>query len=279
MADNQEGTSEAEAPQEPSIEERIEAAEAEEGAMPTPEESQEEPTQEPQEEPSQSEEPKDDRTAEQFNKLLESNQALKAEVEELKKSGQQPQQQESPWDGFSQPTQQQVDQTVEDFTDADGNVDQDGLNQALRGMAQKVQQLEDYTRQTYEAQQKAENERQAREAVEQYPQLSPDNDGYDATFERMVLGVYAVEGGKKTYLEAAKEVAENYKGNVNEKKVREEAINDYKKTQAENQQGPVEAGKGEVRVSQSDINNIKERAQQGDERAIELLIQMTEASE
>jgi hypothetical protein len=174
----------------------------------------------PEREPQQ--DPVRDRTREQFDKLLESNQKLYEQNELLRKemqdrlAAQQPvQTPQNTAQQYSQPTQQPTSEY--DFYETDPQtgetyVNRDKLGNYLRDIQDKANRAEKTVQSYIKTTEEREIEKQNREAWSAHPELDPNNkDGFDNTLYKQVRGVLydsmlnaADYGGRPlTYKEAA----------------------------------------------------------------------------
>lgn len=285
----------------PSLEERIEAAttdtpqespQEEQQEAPAPMPSAPEEDQSSQEDSLQEETGEDDlqlpedsseRTKEQFEKLK----AQLRERNERIKSLEQPQQQPtSIFDDFRMPgadvpsandyqglTQQQINEMAPQFVNEDGELDVENFNRALQDANQRVLAAEEKARQALDRVTRYEESQQLREAYRDYPDLDPQHKGFDRQFYDLVSQTIMVEnhakGGNITLKQAADHVSNFYKRpETNIQKVKDEAVEEYKASQAKRAQGPVETGKGQSRESLDDYQELRRRSRQGDNDAI-----------
>lgn len=280
----------AEQPQGNDIEERVAKATApqEEPAAPAPVPSANEEEQSSVDS-SQAEEPSDEEAAalqqaknpERTRQYIEK---LKSELAAERQKQRQPQSQ-SVFDEYRAPqpaidaagyaglNQQQVDSIASHYIDAEGNVDVDGLNRTLQEANQRAIQAQQYAQQAVERVTRYEESRQLQEAYQTYPQLDPQDKKFDPTFYEMVSQKLMVENYAKnkslTVKQAADYIGKFYRQpETNIEKVKEQAVEEYKQAQAKRNQGPVERGKGEVRQSVSDQDDLRQRSRRGDARAI-----------
>ncbi|PWT73685.1 MAG: hypothetical protein C5B59_12895 [Bacteroidetes bacterium] len=237
-----------------------------------------------------------ERTKEQFNKLLEENKRLKQEQRQYGKSvfdevrpGQvEPQpQQVGPYPGY-QPAQPQffppyvpaqVPQTfgvlpptqVQDltrqFVDQNGNVDVNGLNQALIRANQEAmlarQQAQITLEQVARVNQRIttyEEDQQVREAHAQFPEIDPmnkegkfDPEMFKAVKDRLIAN--RVSHVTETLLQAAQAIA-SLKGPapLNQAQVEEAAVEKFKQSQAERNQGPFETSVGSEKTGRQSVS-------------------------
>jgi hypothetical protein len=152
---------------------------------------------------------------------------------------------------------QQVDSITSRFVDDEGNVDINGLNQALTQADQRAAQAEQRAKSVEDRLERYEESQQVREAHAVHPWLDPKNPDFDPVRFEMVrdriLRVKYYEGQPISLLDAADYVAQASGSKatpVNLDKVQEEAVNKYKESQTKRQQGPIETGKGEPRDTQ-----------------------------
>lgn len=262
----------------------VETEENQPEPMPSSDQKQTEEVKEPEPAPDQSSE--DDltlpegvteRTRQQFDKLK----ARLAEAESRAKHSQASDFGDSVFDSFrpqqtvsqnlpGQETygflnQQQVDSITSQFVDADGNVDINGLNQALALSNQKAAQAEQRAKSVEDKLERLEETQQVKEAHAVHPQLDPGNkESFDPTFfelvrDRLLRNMY--EGKKQSLLEVANDLSKAYKTTspVNLDKVKEEAVTQYKQTQESRNQGPIETGKGEDRNPLANLEELRKQ--------------------
>jgi hypothetical protein len=178
-----------------------------------------------------------------------------------------------PGGDFNLLNQQQVDDIATGFIDQEGNVDINGLNRALAQANQYAQQAQQQAQQANERLLKFEETQQVREAHAEHPVLDPTNKDFDPKFfdlvrDRMLRNMY--EGKNQSLAQAANDVKQSYQPSaaVNLEKVKEEAIAQYKETQTNRIQGPVESGNGQQRTSALSLDELRERTRQGDDEAL-----------
>jgi hypothetical protein len=171
--------------------------------------------------------------------------------------------------------QQQVNSVVQQYIDEEGNVDVNGLNQALVDANRQASMAAHEARMAREQISRYEETQQVKEAHTAYPQLDPNNEQFDPHFYKLVrneMMANFVNGQDKPFVEVAQEISNYYKGSLSPEKIREEAINDYKQVQAARQQGPIEDGAGQERSPQSDWEALRQRARMGDQAAQDEMI-------
>lgn len=217
-----------------------------------------------------------ERTRQQFEKLK----ARLAEAEAKAKPSQAQDFGDSVFDSFrpqqteSQPlvdtnsygslNQQQVDSITSQFVDADGNVDINGLNQALQLANQRAAQAEQRAAKVENRLERMEETQQVKEAHAVHPQLDPQSKDFDPNFfelvrDRLLRNMY--EGKKQSLLEVANTLSKAYKPTspVNLDKVKEDAVAQYKEKQESRNQGPIESGKGEDRNPLSNLDELRKQ--------------------
>ncbi len=219
-----------------------------------------------------------ERTRQQFEKLKKHNQELAKKLEELQKTGQKEEPVESVFDSFNPKVdvaepqipnpnqdfnylnQQQISNIANQFVDQDGNVDIDGLNQALYQANLQAKQAIEEARKAREEIARWEENRQTKEAYAKYPQLDPlqkdkfDRKFYELVRDRMVSNFS--RGIKKTFREVADDIAKVYNP-VNKGKIKEEAVAEFKKRQEARKQGPIEEGKGQPPTDKATLEELR----------------------
>jgi hypothetical protein len=216
-----------------------------------------------------------DRTKEQFSKLKESNRQLKEQLERSTQG-------DSVFDSFRNPKQstapvpkgQEASEQKNAVTiEQDGTVDVDKLNTRLESAEQRANAAEQKSSQTAEQIMRFEETRQAQEAHGEFPQLdpAPGNEKFDTNFfelvkDRLLSNMY--KGKQETLVQAARGIADNYKGIESEGKAKEEAVKEFKQNQSQTEHGPVEAGRGESRQTTSDTDDLRQRTRMGDKNAL-----------
>lgn len=163
--------------------------------------------------------------------------------------------------------QQQVSEIANQFVDTDGTVDISVLNRALTEANQRAYAAERLAQQSVEKITRYEESRQLQEAYTDYPQLDPQQKGFDRDFYDLVSHKLMVENyaknGSLTLKQAADYISERYKpANQNIQKVKDEAVEEYKQTQTKRNQGPVESGRGQDRVATEDHEDLRRRSRQ-----------------
>jgi len=214
-----------------------------------------------------------ERTRQQFEKLKRHNRELANKLAEAQQS--KPQGVESVFDNFhpkqvagrySNLDQSQVRNIANQFVDQDGNVDINGLNNALVQANLQARQAVNEARQAREEIARWEEGRQTKEAHNKYPQLDPlqkdkfDRQFYDLVRDRMVSNFS--KGIKRSFREAADDIAKVYHP-VDPSKIKESAIADFKQKQKARQQGPLEEGRGQTPTDRATLNELRQNTRRG----------------
>lgn len=232
-----------------------------------------------------------DRTRKEFEKLLDENRQLKSKIQKqnygtsvfdsfrpTQTLPQQPAPQvrtENSSNGYL--NQRQVDSIASQFVDEEGNVDINGLNNALSSAENRAQQAMNIAQKSEERLVRFEESQQAKEAHAIHTWLDPEQPDFDSVkFElvrdRLLREKY-YEGKELSLLEAANQVlgisGANAGGSFNLNKVKEDAINAYKQgLTVRKQQAPLESGKGEPRQLNNNLQELRERTRRGDQNAL-----------
>lgn len=168
----------------------------------------------------------------------------------------------------------QVDAIASQFIDPDGNVDVNGLNQALATANQQAQRAIAESRQTQERLIRLEESQEVKEAHGAHPELDPMSPNFDPKFFELVRDrvttVRFVQGQNLSLKAIADDIRNVYQPTptVNVAKEREQAINEYKNAQELRNQGPIESGRGEPRDETANLQDLRERTRQGDDTAL-----------
>ena len=214
-----------------------------------------------------------ERTRQQFEKLKKHNQELAAKLAEKET-----QPVESVFDSFNPKVeaqakaqdydylnQQQVSNIANQFVDQDGNVDINGLNNALTNANLQAQNAVKEARQAREEIARWEENRQTKEAHVKYPQLDPlkkdkfDRDFYELVRDRMVSNF--TKGVKKTFKEVADDISKVYHSTDNG--TAEKAVAEYKQKQQARRQGPIEEGKGQPPTDKATLEELRRDTRRG----------------
>ncbi len=217
-----------------------------------------------------------ERTRQQFEKLKKHNQELAAKLAEKEA-----QPVESVFDSFNPKipeaqkpkakdydylNQQQVGNIANQFVDQDGNVDINGLNNALYQANLQARQAVEEAKRAREEIARWEENRQTKEAYSKYPQLDPlkkdkfDRKFYELVRDRMISNF--TKGVNKTFREVADDISQIYHP-VDKEKVEEQAVSDYKKKQEARRQGPIEEGKGQPPTDKATLEELRRDTRRG----------------
>lgn len=176
--------------------------------------------------------------------------------------------------GLNQP---QIDNIVQQFVDPQGNVDINGLNNALRTANQRAiiaeQQAISASRMAQTANQniiRYEEDQQVREAHAAVPDIDPLSKDFDPElFELVKDRIFRnMQTGKQERLvDIARSLkklrAREERVETKEvQKAQDEAVEKYKEAQKQRNQGPIEMGKGQDRQSIA-LDDLKQRTRKG----------------
>jgi len=215
-----------------------------------------------------------DRTKEQFEKILAENKRLKEE--RRKEAGtsvfdslRTPQAPVVDMSQFGNLNPQQTQQLTQQFVDAQGNVDIDGLNKALTSANDRAMVAETEARMARQSVQAIDERQQVREAHRDFPELDPQAESFDPNFYDLVTVKLAKSGMKMTLAEAAQAVKQTYTpSSFNPDRIRDDAVNQYKQSLAKRDQGPLSSGAGEPRSSEP-VSELREKTRRGDPFALD----------
>lgn len=210
-----------------------------------------------------------DRTKEQFNKLLQSNKELKEKLAQIEstKNSEPPIAYGSVYETFKgNPVVQPVaDVQDTDYITADGEVDIEKLNADLKAL--KVSALE--ARRLAE---QAREEIEVREAHAKHPYLDPQNPAFDPNFfelvkDRVIRQRY-YEGKNLPLTSIADQVISFYKPSGMSKKEAEKAVEEFKKAQQQvKSNAPISSSTGRRQEGQT-LDDLRARTQKGDSSAL-----------
>lgn len=250
--------------------------------------SQEEPEAEA-EEAGQSDSPEDvkDRTREQFEKLLESNKALKEENEKLKTDLFLNSPTHTPVQPSAIPSQQlgqlyniptsQVEDIAQSIFDEEGYVKKEELEKRLNNAQREAEiakqqavSLQEELRRNRDEIRRIEESAQTREAYKEFPQLNPNDENFDSEFREMVREKMLVQAlnGQKDLVKACRDVSQLI-GNMAKK---------GKQTNQEDVKREINATSGgvrkDVKSTAQDYERLMEAARYGKKGAIAELLKM-----
>lgn len=209
-----------------------------------------------------------DRTKEQFSKLLQRNKELNEKLKNFENSRKN--EPEAPayasvYETFKNDPFSMVTQQDDNYIDEDGNVDIEKLNKDLKAL--KVSALE--ARRLAE---QAREEIEVREAHAKHPYLDPQSSEFDQAFfdlvKDRVLSKRFYEGKNIPLSKIADEVVNFYKPRGYEKKESEKAVAEYKKSQQQILTNAPVSSNTARRVENRDVDDLRAKTQQGDKDAL-----------
>lgn len=205
-----------------------------------------------------------DRTKEQFQKLLQSNKELKEQLKQLQNKNSESNAYGSVYDTFKGNNDTPA-MSDDEYVDEDGNVDIKKLNADLK--AAKVSALE--ARRLAE---QAREEVEVREAHAKHPYLDPQNSNFDPQFFELVkdrvLRQKFYEGKNIPLSKIADEVSGFYKPMNTSPDNSKVAVEEYKKSRESiNHNSPVSSS-SRVRNDGATLDELRTRTRQGDSNAI-----------
>lgn len=161
---------------------------------------------------------------------------------------------------FNYLNQTQVDAIANQFVDPEGNVDINGLNKALSSANQNAQRALQRAQSAEERLMRYEETQQVRDAHAVHPELDPSSKEFNPEFfeavkDRLLRNMY--EGKEQTLLNVANSLKKTVATPVNLDKVKSEAVTQYKTTQQNRIQGPIESGKGESRSTDANLQELR----------------------
>ena len=196
-----------------------------------------------------------DRTKEQFQKLLKSNQELKATVERLlgERERTSTPNASSVYEEFQ--TEQKV--SDEDYVDEEGNVNIAKLNQDLKLARREAEEAKRLS-------QRAKEDIEVREAHAKHPYLDPSSPSFDPTFYEIVkdrvLSQKFYQGKNTPLIRIADEVSSFYKP------VKKASTDGFEKAST---QMPISSSNtANSRNTDVSLDDLRERTKRGDSNAI-----------
>jgi len=232
-----------------------------------------------------------DRTREQFEKLLESNKALKEENEKLKEISSTDLFLNSPTYTPVQPSaipsQQlgqlyniptsQVEDIAQSIFDEEGYVKKEELEKRLNNAQREAEiakqqavSLQEELRRNRDEIRRIEESAQTREAYKEFPQLNPNDENFDSEFRELVREKMLVQAlnGQKDLVKACRDVSQLL-GNMAKK---------GKQTNQEDVKREINATSGgvrkDVKSTAQDYDRLMEAARYGKKGAIAELLKM-----
>lgn len=209
-----------------------------------------------------------DRTKEQFQKLLQRNKELNEKLksfETSKKNEPEAPAYASVYETFKTDPFAMASTQDADYIDEDGNVDIEKLNKDLKAL--KVSALE--ARRLAE---QAREDIEVREAHAKHPYLDPQSSEFDPAFfdlvKDRVLSKRFYEGKNIPLIKIADEVISFYRPKGSEKKEGERAVAEFKKTQQQILTNAPVSSNTARRIEPSDVQDLREKSIQGDRDAL-----------
>lgn len=168
-------------------------------------------------------------------------------------------------------SQQQVADIQRRFIDAEGNVDINGLNNALLQAEANAKKAEQMAYKTQEQLAKIEETRQVKEAHQAHPEIDPRSDKFDKKLyglvrDRLLRNMY--QGKNISLVDTVAEVKTDIGVQVKPDEVAQKAVSEYKEKQERRNQGPFEPGRGAGRDTASDAEDLRSRTMRGDSSAV-----------
>jgi len=207
-----------------------------------------------------------ERTKEQFNKLVQRNKELNEKVQQLEKNkNSDPVAYGSVYDTFKSDPFAGIQSSDTEYVDEEGNVDIKKLNadiKAAKMSALEAKRLAEQAREEYEI----------REAHTKHPYLDPQNSEFDPAFFELVkdrvLRQRYYEGKNIPLSKIADEVSSYYKPSVNVQIEQKKAVDEYKKAQSQiTNSAPITSSTGR-RQEGTNLEDLRARTQAGDLSAI-----------
>lgn len=206
-----------------------------------------------------------DRTKEQFQKLLQSNKELKEQLEKLSTRNSEPNPYGSVYDSIKSDSVQGGTQGSDSYVDEDGNVDIARLNKDLKEA--KMSALE-----AKALAQKAREDLEVREAHMKHPYLNPQSPEFDPTFFELVkdrtLRQKFYEGKNTSLIDIADQVISFYTPSSKKSAESAKAIEDFKKAQSQIANNAPASSSSRGRQDGPNLDDLRARTRSGDSRAI-----------
>ena len=207
-----------------------------------------------------------DRTKEQFQKLLQSNKELKEKLSQLASTkNSEPTSYGSVYDSIKSDSAKESTTSSEEYVDEEGNVDIARLNQDLKEA--KMSALE-----AKALAQKAREDLEIREAHNKHPYLNPQSSEFDPTFFELVkdriLRQKFYENKNVSLGEVADQVISFYKPSGIKSAVSAKAVEEYKKAQSQIANNAPLSSSSRARQEGPNLDDLRARTRQGDSKAI-----------
>lgn len=207
-----------------------------------------------------------DRTKEQFQKLLQSNKELKEQLNKLASNkNSEPTAYGSVYDSIKSDSVQGGTQATDSYVDEEGNVDIARLNKDLKEA--KMSALE-----AKALAQKAREDLEVREAHNKHPYLNPQSSEFDPTFFELVkdrtLRQKFYEGKNTSLIDIADQVISFYTPSSKKSAESAKAIEDYKKAQSQIANNAPLSNSNRARQEGPNLDDLRARTRTGDSKAI-----------
>ena len=207
-----------------------------------------------------------DRTKEQFQKLLQSNKELKEQLQNLASNkNSEPSAYGSVYDSIKSDSVLDNTSSSEEYVDEDGNVNIAKLNKDLKEA--KTSALE-----ARALAQKAREDLEVREAHMKHPYLNPQSSEFDPTFFELVkdrtLRQKFYEGKETNLADIADQVISFYTPSSKKSAESAKAIEDYKKAQSQIANNAPLSNSNRARQEGPNLDDLRARTRTGDSKAI-----------
>jgi uncharacterized coiled-coil protein SlyX len=169
---------------------------------------------------------------------------------------------------------QQVQNLTQQYIDADGNVDIQGLNKAVSDANQNAYQAQQRLQTLEQKIARSEETQQAREAHALFPEIDPLNKEKfnpklfeavtDRTMRFYATGQLEGYGGTVRLVDIARQVIGD-QPQVNHQQIEQEAIRKYEETKKSRNQGPFESASGE-RQPDTTLSDLRSQTRAGGEK-------------
>jgi hypothetical protein len=207
-----------------------------------------------------------DRTKEQFNKLLQSNKELKDQLQKLASTkNSESNAYGSVYDSIKSDSVQGGTQATDNYVDEDGNVDIAKLNKDLKEA--KMSALE-----AKALAQKAREDMEVREAHMKHPYLNPQSSEFDSTFFELVkdrvLRQKFYENKTVSLGEVADQVINFYTPSSKKSAESAKAVEEFKKAQSQIANNAPLSSSSRARQEGPNLDDLRARTRTGDSKAI-----------
>ena len=207
-----------------------------------------------------------DRTKEQFQKLLQSNKELKEQLQKLASNkNSEPNPYGSVYDSIKSDSVQGNTVSSEEYVDEDGNVNIAKLNKDLKEAKMSALEAKALAN-------KAREDLEVREAHMKHPYLNPQSPEFDPTFFELVkdrtLRQKFYEGKATNLTDIADQVISFYKPSSMKSAESAKAIEDYKKAQSQIANNAPLSSSSRARQEGPNLDDLRARTRSGDSRAL-----------